>query len=210
MLNLLGYNAKNLKFGMTSWTKDVTVAPNRFDPEKAAKDYKLETKVNTPTATYPFPVVNYTSSSDQLEIIRAAAEAYLSSDKTKVPNIKADELFYNLNDGNTANDPVVLSVRGTADYQSGHVPSAINIPWREVAKKENLAKLPTDKQIVVYCYTGHTGSQITAILNLLGYDAKNLMYGMGAWSKNMEVVKSRFDNSKDGKDYKFVVGKNPQ
>jgi rhodanese-related sulfurtransferase len=41
------------------------------------------------------------------------------------------------------------------------------------------AQLPTDKTIIVYCYTGQTASQTTAILRLLGYDAYNLSGGMG-------------------------------
>ena len=40
----------------------------------------------------------------------------------------------------------------------GHVPGAYNIPYKEIAKIANLEKLPTDKTIVVYCYTGHTAA----------------------------------------------------
>ncbi len=209
ILNTLGYDVKNLRYGMASWTKDENVAPNRLDPEKTVKDYKTETTVNTPTKTYDFPVVNNTSSVDEFEIIRAAADAYLSSDRGKSPNIAAQDLFYNLNDGNKANDPQVVSVRAKADYELGHIPSAINIPWQEVAKKENLAKLQPDKPIAAYCYTGHTGSQASAVLNLLGYTSQNLSHGIGSWTKDMAVVKTRFDNSKDSKDYKFVSGPNP-
>ena len=69
-------------------------------------------------------------------------------------------------DGDTGNDPVVVSVRGASHYGIGHIPGAINIPWRAIAKEENLQKLPTDRQIVVYCYTGHTGAVATTALNM--------------------------------------------
>ena len=36
-----------------------------------------------------------------------------------------------------------------------------------------------DKPVVVYCYTGQTSSQTTAILRLLGYEAYSLSGGMG-------------------------------
>jgi len=51
------------------------------------------------------------------------------------------------------------------------------LKFKEIAKIENLEKLNPDKQIVVYCYTGRTASQATAILNILGYDARNLLCG---------------------------------
>ncbi|MBI2955421.1 MAG: rhodanese-like domain-containing protein [Chloroflexi bacterium] len=210
ILNTLGYDVKNLRYGMASWTKDENVAPNRLDPEKTPKDYKIESRVNVPAQVYSFPVVDNTSAADEFEIIRAAADAYLSSDRGKNANIKAEDLFYNLNDGNAANDPQVLSVRSKADYEIGHIPGAINIPWQEVVRKDNLARLAPDKPIAVYCYTGHTGSQASAILNMLGYETRNLQHGIGSWTKDMEVVKTRFDNSKDSKDYKFVSGPNPR
>jgi len=40
-----------------------------------------------------------------------------------------------------------------------------------------LKYLPTDKQIIVYCWTGQTSSQITAYLNMLGYEAYSLKFG---------------------------------
>lgn len=78
-------------------------------------------------------------------------------------------------------------MRSATHYAIGHIPGAVNIPWREIAKEENLQKLPTDRQIVVYCYTGHTGAVATTALNLLGYDAVNLKFGIGAWTKDANV-----------------------
>ena len=43
---------------------------------------------------------------------------------------------------------------------------------------ENLAKLPADKQIVSYCYSGQTASQVTGALRMLGYDAYKIHIGM--------------------------------
>ena len=124
--------------------------------------------------------------SGDVAVIQAAADGYLSSDKA--PVISADALFENLNDGDTSNDPFVVSVRAPDAYALGHIPGAINIPWKTIAEPDNLAKLPTDKQIVVYCYTGHTGQIATTVLNLLGYDAINLKFGMMGWTKNDEVL----------------------
>ena len=143
----------------------------------------------------------------ELEAMGEATDAYLSSGKS--PNINAQSLFDVLNDGNSDNDPFVLSVRSASQYAKGHIASAINIPWREVAKQENLAKLPKDRQIVVYCYTGHTASQVTALLNILGYDAINLKFGMTSWTRDTDIAPGRYQEVKDAKDYPFVTGTKP-
>ena len=81
-----------------------------------------------------------------------------------------------------------MSVRKGEHYDLGHIPGAINIPWKNIADPENLAKLPTDQPIVVYCYTGHTGQIASTALNLLGYDATNLKFGMMGWTEDDEVL----------------------
>ena len=144
----------------------------------------------------------------QFEMIREAADIYLSSGKT--PNISAEELYTNLADGDPDNDPFILSVRSPEQYTKGHIPGAVNIPWREVAKEENLAELPKDRQIIVYCYTGHTASQVTSLLNILGYDAINLKFGMTAWTLDKDIAPGRYEETEDGKNYPIVRGAEPE
>ncbi len=144
-----------------------------------------------------------TSCTSSSEVIREAADAYLSSDKA--PNILAEELYGILYDGNPNNDPFILSVRSPEHYEKGHIPGAINIPWQEVAKQENLAKLPKDRQIVVYCYTGHTASQVTALLNILGYDAINLKFGMTSWTINRDIAPGRYEEAKHSHNYPLII-----
>ena len=132
-------------------------------------------------------------------VIQRAADAYLSS---TTPVITADALYENLNDGDASNDPFIVSVRSSDHYALGHIPGAINIPWRNIAKPESLMQLPTDRQIVVYCYTGHTGQVTQAVLGALGYDVINLKSGMMGWTKNDEVLATtRFGPDTDQRDY---------
>jgi len=104
------------------------------------------------------------------------------------PVMKADALFENLSDGDESNDPFILSVRSAEHYALGHIEGAHNIPWRAIADPAKLATLPTDEQIVVYCYTGHTGQVAATLLRLLGYDAVNLKFGMMGWTGDAEVL----------------------
>jgi sulfur-carrier protein adenylyltransferase/sulfurtransferase len=181
-LNAMGYDAVNLKFGMMSWTDDLTVLATT--PFSAAPGFATETTANIATSTYDLADPDYTDSKMEDEIVVAAVNATTA----KTPTISAQALFDNLNDGDASNDPVVLSVRAAGVYALGHVPGAINISWREIAKTESLQKLPTDKQIVVYCYTGHTGAVATTTLNMLGYNAVNMKFGMMGWSNDLDVV----------------------
>jgi len=190
-LNLMDFDALNMKWGMMAWSKnDEVLGLARFDPA-TVPDYRVETTPNVPTETYDFPALD-TGASGNSEIVRVALDNYLSSGKA--PTISADAVFENLNDGDESNDPVILSVRSPEHYAIGHIPGAINIPWTELGKAENLAKLPADKPIVVYCYTGHTGQIATTLLSALGYDATNLKFGMMSWTKDADVLAtSAFD-----------------
>jgi len=192
VLGLLGYNVTNLKFGMMGWTKnDKVLATKRFGPDTDQRDFPLETKVNEATATYPYPTVT-TGASGDFEIVRTAADNWLNT--AKVPIVSADSVFENLNDGDAANNPVIVSVRSAEHYALGHVAGAINIPYKTIAKPENLAKLPADKRVLTYCYTGHTGMIAGTVLGILGYDAGNIKYGMMGWTKDDKVLATaRYD-----------------
>ncbi len=188
LLNLCGYDATNLKWGIMGWTTDTTIAYKQFaNPES---DLPVETVVNEATETFVRPSVDVTSSTDEAEIIRAACNAYASAG---AKYITAGDLLNLIMDGDDSNDPVVVSIRSSEQYAKGHIPGAINIPFKEIAKVENLEKLDPSKQIVVYCYTGRTASQATAIFNTLGYDASNLLWGMTGWTTDPEIAPFGYD-----------------
>ena len=139
--------------------------------------------------------------SGDLAVVQAAADKYLSSGKA--PVISADALWENLNDGDAANDPFILSVRSPEDYAKGHIPGAINIPWKEVAKSDNLAKLPPDQNINAYCYTGHTGQVATTVLGIMGYKVSNIKYGMMGWTEDDDVLATQRFGPDVQRDYRL-------
>ena len=115
--------------------------------------------------------------------VQAAAQEYFSGG-TK--NMKAADLYANLNDGDTSNDPFMVDIRAAADYANGHIPGAINIAGKDLFTADGLAKLPKDKQIVLNCYSGQTASQSTAALRMMGYDAYNLLYAVAVLGHQRE------------------------
>lgn len=203
----LGYNAVNMKYGFMAWTQDAGPrVQNPFREEVDAHDFAKETTPHD-GGNYDLPDPEFLDSQDADKVIQAAADNYVSN---HAPVISAQTLFDNLNDGNTANDPQVVSVRAPGDYAKGHIPGAINIPWKEIGKIENLKKLDPTREIVVYCYTGHTGQYATTVLNMLGYDALNMKYGMMAWTKDANIrVQSAFTEGVDSHDYAYHTGTNP-
>jgi hydroxyacylglutathione hydrolase len=48
--------------------------------------------------------------------------------------------------------PLVIDVRDRAEYKTGHVPGAINIPQKKLARQ--LDKLVDANSVVLYCYNG--------------------------------------------------------
>ncbi|RMD94015.1 MAG: rhodanese-like domain-containing protein [Calditrichaeota bacterium] len=205
LLNVMGYEAYDIKWGIMAWTKDQTArVQNAFSEDVDAHDFTVETKINTVTKTYDLPNPDYTASTDETEILQAACD-YVATHMTPVTTAQA--LFDNLNDGNPANDPIIVSVRKPEHYALGHIPGAINIYWRDIAKEENLKKLDPSKDIVVYCYTGHTGEISATVLNMLGYKATNLKFGIMAWTKDPTVrVQSAFSETVDAHEFPLETG----
>ena len=73
----------------------------------------------------------------------------------------------------------VVDLRSAEDYAKGYIEGAVNLPYGKGMQKE-FDKLPTDKTLVLQCYSGQTASQTMAALRIKGYNAYNLSGGMGA------------------------------
>lgn len=199
--NTMGYSTQTLKWAIMGWTKDETVAPNRFgkgnDPER---DYKVETTANTlAAAANPLPNLA-TGKTAVADILSTRAAAVIAKPVT----ITSDKVFEVLNDGDKANDPLVVDMRAPADYAKGHIPGAVNITLANLFKPATLASLPANKQIVLSCYTGHTSSMASVTLASLGYNAISLKWGIMGWTKDTNVAPMRFGVGADAeKDFKL-------
>ena len=130
------------------------------------------------------------------DTVEAAAAAYYPGG---FKALKASDVYANLNDGDKTNDPVIIDVRSAEHYAAGHIPGAVNMDAKKkMFATAELAKLPKGKQIVSYCYSGHTASQVTAALRMLGYDTYNMLFGMPAWAIVDATSTPVWDVSKSG------------
>jgi rhodanese-related sulfurtransferase len=130
--------------------------------------------------------------------LQARAETYFGEGPR---TLTAADLFENLNDGDPENDPYIISLRSAEDYAKGHIPGAVNMSAKELFTLDNLATIPPDRDVVVVCYTGQTAGQATAALNMLGYEAYSLLFGMSSWTSDPDVYVKRFDPEQHTGDY---------
>lgn len=81
---------------------------------------------------------------------------------------------------------VIIDVREKDEFLSGHVKGALNIPPQKLmGGAKQLAGVPKDANIVVYCRTGSRSNVAAHILHGLGYT--NVTNGI-----NKEQVEARF------------------
>ena len=86
-----------------------------------------------------------------------------------------------------AEDMLILDIRSAEDYAKGHIKGAVNAPWGP-AIAASLDKLPADKPVMIYCYTGQTAGQAVATLNMAGIDAKSVNLGWNLGISKVEGI----------------------
>ncbi|RQV98987.1 MAG: rhodanese-like domain-containing protein, partial [Calditrichaeota bacterium] len=119
----------------------------------------------------------------------------LSSGKTTGPEILADRVQTMLSNGfkgvsaatvlANPDNYYIVNYFSEADYLGqggcppGHITGATQYtPKASLKTSAALNTLPTDEPIVVYCWTGQNSSQVAAWLNILGYEAYSLTFGV--------------------------------
>ena len=73
-------------------------------------------------------------------------------------------------------DRIIIDVRERFEYASGHVEGAINIPPSELMKGPQLANVPKDTEIILYCRSGSRSRTAIMILTQQGFT--NLVNGI--------------------------------
>lgn len=84
---------------------------------------------------------------------------------------------------------LLVDVREQSEYQSGHIPKAINIPLQTLA--HSLDQIPHDHPVVLYCSSGYRSAMGVMTLHLLGYkNVQGFPPGFGAWKTAGEEIAS--------------------
>lgn len=169
LLRMLGYsNVKAMTWGMCSWntaTSDYWVSGI-----SNAKATQMVKTAGTKNEAGNLPIIN-TGETTGEAILRARVEKLfeIGVGDAKITN---EDAFLNSATNYTVN------YWKQEHYDAGHIPESVQYtPKASLSYAQELTTLPTDKTIVVYCYTGHTSAFVASYLRVLGYEAKTLLFG---------------------------------
>ncbi len=198
LLRLMGYNnVFSLKYGMSSWHQ--IFAENywltNIGNSRAGQFTNQAAQKNQPGN---LPTLN-TGKKTGPEILEARVRELLAAgwDPAKISH---SGVFSNLS------GYYIVNYWPVDHYNQGHIPGAVQYTPRSDLKSSTYLKtLPTDKPVVVYCYTGQTSAQVVAFLRVLGYDAKSLIYGTNGMIYD-QMPGTKFNPQTDIMNYPYVTG----
>lgn len=107
-----------------------------------------------------------------VDVVEKAANSYFT-DFVSTTIVPSTDVFKAMD---AKEDIFILDIRQPDVYAEGHLKGAVNVPWN--ADLGNVIDyIPMDKPIYVYCYTGQTAGQATAVLRMAGFNVMSIKYG---------------------------------
>lgn len=183
LLRLMGYgNVYSMRWGMSAW--NTGYAQEGWLKGVSGKfESNLENTVNERPAPRGLPELK-TSKTSGAEIGTARFHELFKEGVNNVL-VNADEVFSN------PQKYYIINLDRKDKYEDGHVPGSVRYkPEATLSYTDEMASIPSDKPVVVYCATGHNSAFATAYLRLFGYDAHTLKYGNNGFMYN-KMVKQR-------------------
>ena len=183
LLRLMGYgNVYSMRWGMSAWN-------NKYAQEGWLKglsgkyETNLENTVNERPSLLGMPELK-TGLLTGAEIGTARFRK-LFVEGTGDILTSADDVFSN------PEKYYIINLDRKDKYEDGHIPGSVRYkPEGTLGYTDEMASIPVDKPVVVYCATGHNSGFATAYLRLLGYDAHTLKYGNNGFMYD-KMVKQR-------------------
>lgn len=164
LLRLAGYSeTKALKWGMSGWNGDLD------NWSAACKDHTTTSNWNsTENASGSFLAPMWTSSTtDGSSLLEERIEAAVKAGFKAVANTAVLD---------NPNDYYVNNFFSASHYTGfGHVAGAVRV---NPLSLDECDKLDSNAKVVTYCYTGQTSAIVTAYLNVIGFDAYSLTFGI--------------------------------
>lgn len=117
---------------------------------------------------------------DKEIVLLSKAKEFFVATATNNNLIKPADVNNMLNDNPDAQ--IIIDIRSAADFEKGHIAGAYHSDWAKLG--ELMEHIPTNRQVVVTCYSGQTAGQAVGALRLAGFNnVKSLQGGMGGWTK---------------------------
>ncbi|PKM51920.1 MAG: sulfurtransferase [Firmicutes bacterium HGW-Firmicutes-7] len=160
-----------------------------------AKEEVVDTSMDIAAETPEAPETPEEPVVIEKDIVEEGVLAYFANMPEHGYKIKEADLLEKVK----ANDEmVILDIRSAEDYAKGHVIGAINVPWG-TAISDNITKIPQDKEVFIYCYTGQTAGQAVMTMNLAGINARSIEFG---WNLGISKVEG-YEALTDTNAYEF-------
>ncbi|MBI1941492.1 MAG: rhodanese-like domain-containing protein [Acidobacteria bacterium] len=102
------------------------------------------------------------------------------------PETSAAELQRHLGEGKKV---LVIDVRSPKEFESGHVPGAVNIPIDELSRRFGEMEVPKETTIVTVCEHGGRSSRAVVELQKLGYKSSSFCK-LESWKKEGRKTES--------------------
>jgi rhodanese-related sulfurtransferase len=81
--------------------------------------------------------------------------------------------------------PVIVDVRTRREYEAGHVPGAIHVPFYTLLVRQDDVPGPRERPVVVYCEHGPRAGVARLALRMTGFtDVRYLDGHMAGWKKS--------------------------
>jgi len=98
-------------------------------------------------------------------------------------------------------DIILIDVRTTAEFDSGHIPGAIHLDYQAPDFSEKVAALDRTAVYLVYCRGGVRSARAMQIMQRMGFSrVYNLQGGLNRWQADgRPIVKPVVDSSSDEK-----------
>jgi len=92
---------------------------------------------------------------------------------------------------NNHDDALIIDIRAVAEYKSGHIKGAKNVPLNEFKSSVETYTDYKNKPVLIYCNSGNTAGRAIKLLKNAGYEKiNNLEGGVAAWKEaNMPLSK---------------------
>jgi rhodanese-related sulfurtransferase len=196
LLNMMGFEAYSLKFGMSYYLPGNGSDHELAGAEDLWTDYVSDTGIDSEYWVFDeespevpvydgYPTLN-TGKTTGPEILRDRVEYALDrgADPLMFDDIKGNLADYNiLNWWKTSYD----GLTGNPYQVFGHLLGAVQFPPSEykLVMDGGLTAVDPDRPNIIYCFTGQTSGLAEAYLVVLGYDVHGLAYGANSvvWSK---------------------------
>ncbi len=164
-LNVLGYNATSIKFGVNALNYDGLYNANKTTYH-GAENYGYQTGEGQ-------TIVNSYST----------LKEYMVANNLDLPDVLNGWTIPASTLATALTSNYVFDIRSADSYNAGHIEGAINVALEDVV---STAASYSDKPIIVACYTGQTAAHAAMALRLSGYpDAKVLLWGMSGWNSTL-------------------------